>query len=100
MRYSLRQSKKADHADVAHNGTPNTFGKDAEHERDASSNSDLSETGEKQAGVKRIEAVSKSWTKTSLIIAYVTYAIIFTAYKKHWTLMCRQTSTHRKRHFS
>lgn len=26
-----------------------------------------------QAGVKRIEAVSKSWTKTSLIIAYVAY---------------------------
>ncbi len=28
---------------------------------------------EVQAGVKRIEAVSKSWTLTSLIIAYVTY---------------------------
>lgn len=26
-----------------------------------------------QAGVKRIEAVSKAWTKTSLIVAYVTY---------------------------
>lgn len=27
---------------------------------------------EAQAGVKRIEAVSKAWTSTSLIIAYVT----------------------------
>ena len=26
-----------------------------------------------QAGVKRIEAVSKAWTSTSLTIAYVTY---------------------------
>jgi SP family sugar:H+ symporter-like MFS transporter len=28
-----------------------------------------------QAGVKRIEAVSKAWTFTSLTIAYVTYGI-------------------------
>jgi hypothetical protein len=34
-----------------------------------------SDDTETQAGVKRIEAVSRSWTKTSLIIAYVTYVI-------------------------
>ena len=28
-----------------------------------------------QAGVKRIEAVSKAWTLTSLTIAYVTYVV-------------------------
>lgn len=31
---------------------------------------------EAQAGVKRIEAVSKAWTMTSLVIAYVTYALL------------------------
>jgi hypothetical protein len=34
-----------------------------------------SELSEKQAGVKRIEGVSKAWTKTSLIIAYVAYGV-------------------------
>jgi hypothetical protein len=34
-----------------------------------------SDDTETQAGVKRIEAVSRSWTKTSLIIAYVTYVM-------------------------
>lgn len=67
--------------------SPETFGKEGEGEipRDANSsdgnlnnrnavNNDTdSEFSVKQAGVKRIEAVSKSWTKTSLIIAYVTY---------------------------
>jgi SP family sugar:H+ symporter-like MFS transporter len=56
-------------------GTPNTFGKDAEPDRDTYSSDGhetASETSEKQAGVKRIEAVSKSWTTTSLVIAYVT----------------------------
>ena len=57
--------------------TPESFGKDREASRDNHANdayvSDAaSETSEKQAGVKRIEAVSKSWTWTSLIIAYVT----------------------------
>ncbi|KAF2679633.1 MFS general substrate transporter [Lentithecium fluviatile CBS 122367] len=36
----------------------------------------VSHNAEVQAGVKRIEAVSKSWTKTSLIIAYVTLLLI------------------------
>jgi hypothetical protein len=30
---------------------------------------------EVQAGVKRIEAVSKSWTFLSLVVAYVTYVL-------------------------
>jgi len=30
-------------------------------------------TGEAQAGVRRIEAVSRTWTTASLIVAYVTY---------------------------
>lgn len=34
-----------------------------------------------QAGVKRIEAVSKAWTLTSLIVAYVTYVYSFTAHQ-------------------
>lgn len=58
-----------------HNGTPDAFGKDAELHRDtylSDENDTASETSEKQAGVKRIEAISKSWTTTSLIIAYVT----------------------------
>lgn len=32
---------------------------------------------ETQAGVKRIEAVSRSWTLTSLVVAYVTYVSFF-----------------------
>lgn len=50
------------------------FGKDAEYNRDLSSDGydSASVNPEAQAGVKRIEAVSKAWTKTSLIIAYVT----------------------------
>jgi SP family sugar:H+ symporter-like MFS transporter len=63
--------------------TPTGFGKDADRERDVYSSDEhdaASETGEKQAGVKRIEAVSKSWTKSSLIIAYVT-CVTFTSSK-------------------
>jgi hypothetical protein len=49
--------------------------KDVEFTRfDSPDRSDAaSDDTETQAGVKRIEAISKSWTKTSLIIAYVTY---------------------------
>jgi hypothetical protein len=49
--------------------------KDVEFNRfDSPDRSDAaSDDTETQAGVKRIEAVSKSWTKASLIIAYVTY---------------------------
>jgi SP family sugar:H+ symporter-like MFS transporter len=73
MKFSMRR----DNGDVApNNGTPESFSKDQDVPRDAYASSvaldSASETSEKQAGVKRIEAVSKSWTKSSLIIAYVT----------------------------
>lgn len=51
------------------------FGKEHETDRDFYSHDGFdsaSENSEIQAGVKRIEAVSKAWTKTSLIVAYVT----------------------------
>jgi hypothetical protein len=40
-----------------------------------------SEYSDKQVGVRRIEAVSKSWTKTSLIIAYVTYVSLVACWR-------------------
>ena len=45
------------------------------HTRDhaSSDESDTASDHPTQAGVKRIEAVSKAWTKTYLIIAYVAY---------------------------
>jgi hypothetical protein len=57
---------------------PELYGKGAELNSDLCASEDhdhgtaSSATGEKQAGVERMEAVSKSWTKASLIIAYVT----------------------------
>ncbi|KAI8943255.1 hypothetical protein NX059_001277 [Plenodomus lindquistii] len=57
------------------------FGKGSEAGRDFSSPEGFetdSQHSEAQAGVRRIEAVSKAWTKTSLIVAYVTLLIIAT----------------------
>ncbi|KAJ4376037.1 hypothetical protein N0V83_001317 [Neocucurbitaria cava] len=60
-----------------HNGTTDPYHKNPTLERDPYMSEDTaSEFSEKQAGVKRIEAVSKAWTKTSLIIAYVTLLLI------------------------
>ncbi|KAL6711564.1 hypothetical protein ACN47E_004498 [Coniothyrium glycines] len=68
------------HDGVLHNETErplDTFGKDAESKRDISLNgSDTASEAPAQAGVKRIEAVSKAWTRTSLIVAYVTLLLI------------------------
>lgn len=51
-----------------------TFGKEAELNREHYTSDDsASEHSNTQAGVKRIEGVSQAWTKTSLIVAYVTY---------------------------
>lgn len=51
-----------------------TFGKEAELNREHYPSDDsASEHSNTQAGVKRIEGVSQAWTKTSLIVAYVTY---------------------------
>lgn len=69
---------RSETGDAVHTGTPDTFGKDTAIDRDAYSsdaNDTASEMSEKQAGVKRIEAISKSWTKVSLFVAYVTYAM-------------------------
>jgi len=52
--------------------TPDSIAKNPELYRDAYSNDAISESSGKQAGVKRIEAVSKTWTRSSLVIAYVT----------------------------
>jgi hypothetical protein len=63
-----------DNGGAVHNATPDALGKDADLNRDvypSSVDDSASELSEKQAGVKRIEGVSKAWTKTSLIIAYV-----------------------------
>jgi SP family sugar:H+ symporter-like MFS transporter len=46
------------------------FGKDVDYDHERSLSDDASSDHSAQAGVKRIEAVSKAWTKTSLIVAY------------------------------
>lgn len=61
--------------EMANNSTPDSIAKNPELHRNAYSSDDhdmASENSEKQPGVKRIEAVSKTWTKSSLIIAYAT----------------------------
>lgn len=58
----------------SHDGDEKTF--DLRPGSDTQSGDDIDSrrsTEEAQAGVRRIEAVSKSWTLTSLILAYVTY---------------------------
>ncbi|KAA8621644.1 ProP Permease of the major facilitator superfamily [Pyrenophora tritici-repentis] len=52
------------------------FGKDEDDSHDSGLGEHSSNAPSAQAGVRRIEAVSKAWTKTSLIIAYVTLLII------------------------
>ncbi|EAT82205.1 hypothetical protein HBH56_107270 [Parastagonospora nodorum] len=59
-----------------HDGTPDSIAKNPELYRDAHSEEAISENSEKQAGVKRIEAVSKTWTRSSLVVAYVTLLLI------------------------
>lgn len=64
-------------SEATYAGTPDDLAKEADFGRDNYS-PDVDETSsvgsEKQAGVKRIEAVSKSWTLLSLIVAYGAYA--------------------------
>jgi hypothetical protein len=64
-------------SDATYAGTPDDLGKEADSGRDNYSpeiDDTSSVVSEKQAGVKRIEAVSKSWTLVSLIVAYGAYA--------------------------
>lgn len=70
MKHTMRPADE-----MANNSTPDSIAKNPELQRDAYSSDDhdtASESSEKQAGVKRIEAVSKTWTKSSLIIGYAT----------------------------
>ncbi len=67
--------------------TTPTYGKgthdiDPEAVADDSSSDKSSEDG--QAGVKAIEAVSKTWTIWSLACAYTGYAINSTVWKRGW----------------
>jgi SP family sugar:H+ symporter-like MFS transporter len=79
MRHSLRPGEATSQNDVVHNETDRGhFGKDVDYNRERVLSDDTSSEHSAQAGVKRIEAVSKAWTKTSLIVAYVTYVISIT----------------------
>jgi SP family sugar:H+ symporter-like MFS transporter len=69
----MRHSMSPDEG-VLHNETDRGhFGKDVDSNHEHSLSDDASSDHSAQAGVKRIEAVSKAWTKTSLIVAYVRY---------------------------
>ena len=70
MRDSMRPSERLGDQ-VLHNHTVNPDpDKDVEYTHEALPH-ETSRDATTQAGVKRIEAVSKAWTKTSLIIAYI-----------------------------
>jgi hypothetical protein len=66
MRGAMRDT---DSRERTHSGNEKAYDVDVPDSR-SSEESDNSEDA--QAGVKRIEAVSRSWTTTSLVIAYVT----------------------------
>ncbi|CAG5166490.1 uncharacterized protein ALTATR162_LOCUS6932 [Alternaria atra] len=77
MRHSTRADEAMPHTGVLHNETDRgNFGKDVDYNRERSLIDDTSSEHSAQAGVRRIEAVSKAWTKTSLIVAYVTLLLI------------------------
>jgi hypothetical protein len=56
----------------SHGGDEKAYGANPPGYRSGDESDNGRSSEEVQAGVKRIEAVSKSWTLTSLIIAYVT----------------------------
>ncbi|RYN19322.1 Siderophore iron transporter [Alternaria arborescens] len=77
MRNSMRPNEAMPQTGILHNETDRgNFGKDVDYNRERSLSDDTSSEHSAQAGVKRIEAVSKAWTKTSIIIAYVTLLLI------------------------
>lgn len=61
--------RDTDSSERAHSGNEKTYDVDGP---DSRSSQESDQSKDAQAGVKRIEAVSKSWTTTSLVIAYVT----------------------------
>jgi SP family sugar:H+ symporter-like MFS transporter len=70
MKHTMRPADE-----MANSSTPDSIAKNPELHRDvypSDDNDTASESSEKQAGVKRIEAMSKTWTKSSLIVAYAT----------------------------
>ncbi|KAJ5058512.1 siderophore iron transporter mirC [Bipolaris maydis] len=72
---SMRPDEGLD-GQVLQNRTENPeFGKDADYGHETFPG-ETSGEGTTQAGVKRIEAVSKAWTKASLIVAYVSLLLI------------------------
>ncbi|XP_014562412.1 hypothetical protein COCVIDRAFT_84374 [Bipolaris victoriae FI3] len=72
---SMRPDEGLD-GQVLQNRTDNPeFGKDADYGHETFPG-ETSGRGTTQAGVKRIEAVSKAWTKASLIVAYVSLLLI------------------------
>ncbi|KAI6777623.1 uncharacterized protein J7T54_003358 [Emericellopsis cladophorae] len=77
MRNSLRPE---DREAAPHNETDRGHvGKEGDYDRERSmsgSGEDSASEHSQQAGVKRIEAVSKAWTTTSLVIAYVALLLI------------------------
>ncbi|USP78239.1 hypothetical protein yc1106_05513 [Curvularia clavata] len=78
MRDSARPGQALDDP-VLHNQTNHL-----DHDKDVEYNhevfpSETSTDATTQAGVKRIEAVSKAWTKTSLVIAYISLLLIANA---------------------
>jgi SP family sugar:H+ symporter-like MFS transporter len=76
----MRQSTRPDEG-VLHSETDRgNFGKDIDYDHEHSLSDDASSDHSAQAGVKRIEAVSKAWTKTSLIVAYVRYVQLVAIY--------------------
>jgi len=77
MRDSMSHEDSHPQSQTVRNETDrgDNFGKDVDENRDSSLSDHPSSEPPAQAGVRRIEAVSKAWTKTSLIVAYVTYAL-------------------------
>jgi hypothetical protein len=66
MRETMRD---ADSTERTHGGNEKVYDVDAHDSRSSEENDHGNDA---QAGVKRIEAVSKSWTTASLVIAYAT----------------------------
>lgn len=70
MKDSMRPGQALDDPVLPYQANHPNSGNDAEYKHEGFSSETSSEVIT-QAGVKRIEAVSKAWTKTSLVIAYV-----------------------------
>jgi hypothetical protein len=87
-RHLMRPEEAMTQPDIFHNETDRgNFGKDVDYNRERSPSDDTPSEHSAQAGVRRIEAVSKAWTKTSLIVAYVTYVISITFHHQRFTLL-------------